>query len=239
MKSLLLLLTVGKLGKLLVSMGSMIISIATYSLVFGWRYAVGLVSLLLVHELGHYVAACRRGLDVGLPTFIPFIGAWIELKTQPLDAETEAFVGLAGPMLGSLAAYLLYLFSSGENPGLWTALAHAGFMLNLFNLIPLSPLDGGRIVSVVSPKLWFLGLPILVVAFLWRPSPILLIIGILAVPNLWGLYKNRGQPTSKYYQIDYRKRIQFGAEYISLIIFLAILCLETHAKLSHVRAVFS
>ena len=239
MKSLLLLLTLGKLGKFLASMGSMIISLATYSLVFGWRYALGLVSLLLVHELGHYVAACRRGLDVGLPTFIPFVGAWIELKEQPLDAETEAFVAIAGPMLGSLAAYLFYLFSSGEDSALWTALAHAGFMLNLFNLIPLSPLDGGRIVSVVSPKLWLLGLPILIVVFFWRPSPILLVIAILAVPNLWTLYRNWDQSTSRYYQTEYRTRIQFGAEYILLIIFLAILCLETHEKLAHVRAAFS
>src|SRR5919198_4567766 len=102
MKSLLLLLKAGKLGKLLLTSGSMAISIITYSFVYGWWYAVGFVLLIFCHEMGHYVAARQRGLDVGAPTFIPFVGAWIELKDLP----------------------------------------YAGFMINLFNLIPLSPLDG-------------------------------------------------------------------------------------------------
>src|SRR5207253_1567850 len=99
----------------------------------------GFVLLIFVHEMGHYLAARQRGLAVGAPTFIPFVGAWIEMKELPHDVETEAWVGLAGPLLGSagaLACYYLYR-SSGET--LFLALAYAGFFINLFNLIPLSP----------------------------------------------------------------------------------------------------
>ena len=92
MTKLLLLIFGGlKLGKVLMSAGTMLASIAVYALFYGWRFAAGFVALLLVHEAGHYLAAQRR-LGVGLPTFIPFVGAWIQLKEMPHDAETEAYV---------------------------------------------------------------------------------------------------------------------------------------------------
>src|SRR5437763_7712727 len=108
MKLLFGLLAAGKLGKVLFSGGSMLLSVLAYAVVFGLPYAAGFVALILVHEMGHYLAARQRGLDVGLPTFLPFVGAWIELKDQPHDAETEAWVGFAGPLLGSLAALGCY-----------------------------------------------------------------------------------------------------------------------------------
>ena len=162
MKALLLLLSVGKLGKFLTTGGTMLLSVFAYAFVYGWWYAVGFVALIFAHEMGHFLAARSRGLQVGAPTFIPFVGAWIELKEQPLDAETEAFVGIAGPMLGSAAAFVCYLVALDSGSGLLLALAYSGFVLNLFNLIPLSPLDGGRIVGVVSPRIWLVGIPMLV-----------------------------------------------------------------------------
>ena len=125
-----LLFAAGKFGKFLISGGSMLIAIGTYAIIYGWKYAVGFVFLLLIHELGHYIAAGKRGLPVGLPTFIPFVGAWIELKEQPMDAETEAFVAIAGPMLGSATAFICYLIAKETNEGIFLALAYAGFMLN-------------------------------------------------------------------------------------------------------------
>src|SRR3954464_9204353 len=98
----------GKFGKLLTTGGTMIISMFAYSLIFGWRYAVGFVLLIFFHEMGHYVAARQRGLDVGAPTFIPFVGAWIQLKDMPHDVETEAYVGFAGPIAGTVAAIACY-----------------------------------------------------------------------------------------------------------------------------------
>ncbi len=103
-----------------------------------------------------------RGLDVGAPTFIPFVGAWIELKTMPHDAETEAYIGVAGPLAGTAGAVLCYLIARSYDSDLMLALSYAGFFINLFNLIPLSPFDGGRITAVLSPRVWLLGVPILV-----------------------------------------------------------------------------
>src|SRR5215510_2967660 len=99
MKTLLLLLSAGKLGKAALTRGTMLVSIVAYAFLFGWWYAVGFVLLMFGHEMGHYVAAKRRGLNVGAPTFIPFVGAWVQLRDLPHDAETEAYVGIAGPLV--------------------------------------------------------------------------------------------------------------------------------------------
>ena len=116
-KLLLLLLSAGKLGKLLTTGGTMLLSVAAYALVFGWRYAAGFVALIFVHEMGHWLAARQRGLKVGAPTFIPFVGAWIELKDQPHDAETEAWIGFAGPLLSLPSSAAGLVAGSGAAAG--------------------------------------------------------------------------------------------------------------------------
>src|SRR6516164_7741198 len=110
MKALLFILFSGlKWGKLAASGGSMLLSLVVYATIWGWRYAAGFVALLFAHEMGHYVAARQRGLSVGAPAFIPFVGAWIALEGQPIDVETEAYVALAGPVVGTVAALAVYL----------------------------------------------------------------------------------------------------------------------------------
>src|SRR5471032_2001091 len=101
----------GKLGKVALTGGTMIISVFAYALVFGWWYAVGFVLLIFVHEMGHFIAARQRGLDVGAPTFIPFVGAWVELKDLPHDAQMEAYIGIAGPFVGTLGALVCYFLA--------------------------------------------------------------------------------------------------------------------------------
>lgn len=228
MKALAALLLTGQLGKLLTSGGTMVLSVFAYALVYGWRYAAGFVALLFAHEMGHFWAAKRRGLHVGLPTFIPFVGAWIQLKDQPVDAETEAFVGIAGPMLGSAAAFACYIVARDSASALWMALAYAGFLLNLFNLIPLSPLDGGRIVSVISPRIWFVGIPLLAALFLWIPSPMLVLIAVLALPRLWGALKDRSLVDSPYYRVAPGVRLEYSVQYLGLASLLAIMSFEAH-----------
>jgi Zn-dependent protease len=223
-KALLALLVAGKLGKILLSGGSMLLSIVIYGEMFGWRYAVGFVALLWVHEMGHFVAARQRGLQVGLPTFIPFVGAWINLKTQDLDPETIAFVGMAGPLLGSTGAFVVFLGASYYQLPWLMALAYAGFILNLFNLIPITPLDGGHIVGVISPKLWILGIPLLVGLYFWRPSPLLIIIAIMAVPRLLSLF--RGQIPAAAQLPKLGERMRYASEYLGLIVFLILLAFE-------------
>lgn len=231
-----LLFAAGKFGKFLVSGGSMLIAIGTYAIIYGWKYAVGFIFLLLVHELGHYIAAGNRGLPVGLPTFIPFVGAWIQLKEQPMNAETEAFVAIAGPMLGSVAAFACYLISKETNEGIFLALAYAGFMLNLFNLIPISPLDGGRVMAAISPKLWFVGFPILITLYFWKPSPMIILIGLFALPQLWNAFTNRAQMESQYYKVASNIKINYTLQYLFLVTFLSVFTIETHESLTTIRA---
>lgn len=221
----------GKLGKFLTTGGTMLLSVFAYSFVFGWRYAVGFVALIFLHEMGHYLAAKKRGLNVGAPTFIPFVGAWIQMKEQPMDAETEAFVGIAGLMLGSTAAFVCYLLAIDAGSHLLLALSYAGFVLNLFNLIPVSPLDGGRIVSVISPRIWFLGFPMLVALFIWRPSPLLILIAVFALPQLWTAFKDKNVLASDYYRAPRSTRLKYAAQYLLLAGLLTVMAFETYEEL--------
>src|ERR1700747_2184612 len=118
MSLLLFLLKSAKFGKIFLTCGTMLLSVFAYSLFFGWPYAAGFVLLIFVHEMGHYVAARQRGLNVGAPTFIPFVGAWIQLKDMPHDVETEAYVGMAGPLSGTLGALACYYLGRYYGSGL-------------------------------------------------------------------------------------------------------------------------
>ena len=239
-KLLLLLLSGAKLGKLALSGGSMLLSLGVYALVYGWRYAAGFITLLFVHEMGHYIAARQRGLAVGLPTFIPFLGAWIELKQLPHDAETEAYVGLGGPLLGTVGALGAYFLArnSGSGAGWLLAVAYAGFFLNLFNQIPLSPLDGGRITAVLSPRIWLLGVPMLGALFWLNPNPMLLLIGLLAAPQLWKAirYRRDSLEAQTYYAVSAAKRWEYGLIYLALAGFLAVMTHDVHEMLGGLRA---
>ena len=137
--------------KLFTVAGSMLISIAAYALFWGWQFAIGFVLLLLVHELGHVLEAKREGLPVSAPMFIPFLGAVIMLKELPDNAWNEAKIAIAGPILGGLGAAAVWGLGEYYDSELLVALAFTGFFLNLFNLAPISPLDGGRIVAAIHP----------------------------------------------------------------------------------------
>ena len=237
LKILLLLLSGAKLGKLLTTGGTMLISVVVYAFIFGWRYAVGFVGLLFVHEAGHYIAAKKRGLDVGAPTFIPFVGAWIQLKDLPHDAETEAFVGLGGPLLGSVGALAVYWLAKAYEAPWLLAVAYSGFFLNLFNLIPLSPFDGGRITAVLSPRIWLVGVPVLGALFLYRPSPMLILIAFLAAPQVWKAitYRSDSEEARTYYAVSNAIKWEYGAYYLVLLAFLALMTFDVHEQLQALR----
>ncbi|MDZ4812011.1 MAG: site-2 protease family protein [Pseudomonadota bacterium] len=236
LKILLLALNFAKLGPLLKSGGTMILSVFAYSLLFGWRYAAGFVLLIFVHELGHYLSAKRAGLDVGLPTFIPFVGAWIELKDQPMDARVEAKIALAGPVAGTLGALACYYVARSTHSPLLLALSYAGFMLNLWNLLPINPLDGGRIVGLLSPRIWLIGLPILGALLFWKPSPMLFLILILALPSVWRVWRGTWRETmpAGYYEQPLSVKVGYGAAYLGLAVFLALMSHSVHEELQRV-----
>ena len=228
------LLAAGKLGKVALTGGTMLLSVFAYALVFGWWYAVGFVALIFVHEMGHYVAARQRGLAVGAPTFIPFVGAWVEMKDLPHDVETEAYVGMAGPLAGSAAALLCYFMGRAYESNLLLALSYAGFFLNLFNLIPLSPFDGGRITAIISPRLWLVGVPILAALFFWRPSPLLILMAIIAAPQAWRALKfdPSAPENAQYYTVSLENKLLYGALYVGLAAYLAIMSHDVHEMIA-------
>src|SRR5258706_3720652 len=235
-KLLALLLSGVKLGKLFTTGGTMLLSVVVYAFVWGWRYAAGFVLLMFVHEMGHYLAARQRGLAVGAPTFIPFVGAWIQLKEMPHDAETEAYVGMAGPLVGSAGALLCYFVARDTHADWLLAVAYSGFFLNLFNLIPLSPLDGGRITQVISPWLWLAGVPILLAMMVWSPSPLLILIAILAASQLWTAWRQRHEPPAQAYRLaSMETRVGYAACYVALVGFLAVMTYELHQVLEVAR----
>jgi Zn-dependent protease len=122
------------------------LALGGYALIWGWKFAVGFVLLILVHELGHYVEARRQGLKPQLPVFIPFLGAYVALRNQPFDPWGNALVSAAGPFAGGLAALACLVYGHAVDSRLLQALAYSGFLLNLFNLIPIAFLDGGHIL---------------------------------------------------------------------------------------------
>lgn len=229
-----------KFGKLLTTGGTMLLSLVAYTWVFGWRYAAGFVLLLFVHEMGHFIAARQRGLAVSAPAFIPFVGAWIEMKDMPHDAETEAYVGMAGPLAGTLASVACYFAARDTGSDLLLAVSYAGFFLNLFNLIPISPLDGGRITAVLSPRVWLAGIPVLAALFLWRPGPILLLVALMAIPGAIQAFKyDPSLPENQvYYGTSLETKLTYSLAYLGLVGFLAVMVHDVHEMLGSVHSRF-
>ena len=209
--------------KLFTVAGSMLVSIGAYALLWGWQFAVGFVLLLLVHELGHVLEAKRQGLPVSAPMFIPFLGALITLKRLPDNAWNEAKVAIAGPIIGGLGAAAVWGVGEYLDSELLVALAFTGFFLNLFNLAPISPLDGGRIVAAIHPALWIVGLLALVGLTIVAPNPILILILILGGFESWRRWQHRRNPESEaYYRVSPSHRVITGVSYIVLAALLTL-----------------
>jgi Zn-dependent protease len=221
-------------AKFLVSAGSMLVSIVAYASIWGWKFGVGFVLLLLVHEYGHVIQLRREGVkDASAPIFIPFLGALIWSKSLGGNAAAEARVGLAGPILGSIGAALcvgLYLLTDND---LFRALAFTGFFLNLFNLLPVGFLDGARAAAALSPYVWLLGVFGMVVLVLTVPNPIIILIALLAVWETYRRFKDfrhGGEAVREYYKIARRDRIFIGATYFVLIVVLVVAMDATHLE---------
>jgi Zn-dependent protease len=215
----------------------MLLSLAVYASIWGWPYAAGFVGLLFVHEMGHTIAASQRGLKVGAPMFVPFVGAWIALQHQPVDVETEAYVALAGPVVGTIGALAVYLWGRSADSNLLLAIAYSGLFLNLFNLIPISPLDGGRITAILSPRVWLIGAPIMLAILLYRPSPMLFVIAVISFPQVmraWH-YDPKAPENIAYYGAPLQTKIEYGAVYLGLTALLCVMTFEVHDMLGAIH----
>jgi Zn-dependent protease len=218
--------------KLLVTAGTALVSVAAYSIFFGWWFAAGFVVLLFVHEMGHVIALRREGIKASAPMFIPFMGAAIFTRSLGDNALAEARVGLAGPVLGSIGAAVVAVVGELTGSSLLIALAYFGFFINLFNLLPVIPLDGGRAAAAMSPWMWFVGLFVMVALVFLNPgNPILLIIVLFAAFQTWHRWqqrKTRSLQQAAYYRVAPRHRLIVAAVYVGLIALLVFGMSETH-----------
>jgi Zn-dependent protease len=213
---------------------TMLLSVGAYALLYPVWFAVGLVILIWVHEMGHVLQLRREGIKASAPMFIPLLGAFIAMKEMPKNALAEARVGLAGPVLGSLGGLAALGVYAGTGSTLFLGLAYVGFLLNLFNLLPMLPLDGGRAVGAMSPAFWILGIVMMVALLFVTPlNPIfLLILALVAFSGgkeIWRRWKMRNTPEGQAYNdIELRYRVMVGLVYFGLIAVLALLMAITY-----------
>ena len=213
---------------------SMLLSSWVYSQIYGWSYGVGFVLLIFVHELGHVVAAKWSGIEISAPLFIPFVGAQILLRQQLPDAWVEAKIGVAGPIAGSLAAAGCHVAFLATGMPLLAALAHTGYFLNFFNMIPIVPLDGGRIMAAISPWAWLVGYSIMaawlgleIYGALQNDGPplgagsfILLMVLVVSLPRVLRLFRGTTIEDQRYYAVSTLRRWSMAGVYFGLVAFL-------------------
>src|SRR5829696_796702 len=219
-----LLLLLPKL-KVLTTSASMLVSVAAYSIIWGWKFAVGFVALLFVHEMGHVIQMKREGVKVSGMLFIPFLGAAVGARSMGGNALAEARIGLAGPVIGTLATAALIPIAATQDSDFLRALAFTGFFLNLFNLVPVVPLDGGRAMAAMAPWMWFAGFAAMLAFFIFFPNPILVLILLLGGMETWRRWKTRKQGlegNQAYYRVKPGHRLLVGVVYVGLIAFCAV-----------------
>ena len=214
--------------KIFTTSASMLVSIGAYALIWGWQFAVGFVLLLLLHEMGHVFQLRREGVEASAPMFIPFLGAVIAAKSMGDDAAAEARVGLAGPILGTIATLIPLGIWLATGEEFWQALAYVGFFINLLNLLPVLPLDGGRAMAALSPWVWFVGYAGLIALTFAFPNPILLLVLIFGGLETWRRFRARNTPEGQaYHAIPARTRALVGVVYLGLAALLAVGVAET------------
>lgn len=201
-----------------------LISIAVYSVFLGWPFAVGLVVLLFIHEMGHALVMKLKGIPVGGMIFIPMLGAAVSMRQMPQNARDEAEVGIAGPIAGAIAASVCLFIAMNyphANP-IWAPLAYFGFFLNLFNLIPIVPFDGGRVLAAIDRRVWIIGFIGLLVFQVWswlhgNYSFWLLFFILMAGTQLWSRSGAASTPQGReYYNVPVSTRIILSLLYFGL-----------------------
>jgi len=202
---------------LLKSGGTMLLMIWIYTAMWGWKFGVGFVLLLFVHEAGHLIVAKKFGLKVGAPVFIPFMGAFIALKEAPRNAWVEACVGIGGPMLGTLGALACNSLGEIFDAPVFIALAWFGYFLNLFNLTPVGMLDGGRIVTALSRWLWLPGFALLLLLGWKYPNFVVWLMVLLSLPRVYSLFRKRTEEERRYFEVTPAQRWTMSILYFGLI----------------------
>jgi Zn-dependent protease len=207
-------------SKFLISGGSFLLSIWFYALFFGWKFGIVFVLLIALHEAGHVIFMRAVGLPGALPYFIPGLGAFTTMGPVASVYE-ESLVAFGGPLLGTIGGGLCFAFGFLTGNPFWYAAAYTAFFLNLFNMLPVGFLDGGRMIGAISPRVWAFGLVLLVVtalAFHWW-SPVLLLVVLFSVPRAIAGFRGRVDP--RYFGIPRAQRVAASVAYFGLLAVLA------------------
>lgn len=207
-----------------------LISIAAYSLIFGWQFAVGLVALLFIHEMGHALVMKLKGIPIGGLIFIPLLGAAVFMRQMPKNARDEAEVGIAGPIAGAVASSICLAFAkmAPHTFSIWAPLAYFGFFINLFNMIPIVPFDGGRVLAAIDRRVWMVGFLGLVAFAIWTWlngtfSIWLLFFILMAATQFWSRRHIPNTPeVQAYYTVPVGERIILSLAYFGLIAVLVL-----------------
>lgn len=216
-------------SQLCTTAGSMLVSLVIYAYAFGWQFATGFVLLLLAHEWGHVFAIKLLGLGARGPLFIPFLGAVVQLKRPPRNVKGDAGIALAGPALGTLSALLCLVVYLWIDSKIWLVLAYTGSILNLFNLIPCGPLDGGKVAPAISSKLWVVGLLVLCFIFYKTWNPFLFVIILF---SLMHAQKAIGEKIpDEYYFVAPMMRFKIAIWYFVILGVLSVTTIYTHQML--------
>src|SRR5580704_10911589 len=204
--------------KSLVLVGSMAVSVAAYASIWGWKFAIGFVLLIFIHEMGHVVVLRARGIRAGWPVFLPFLGAFVSMKSMPQSVYQEAESALAGPIAGTAGALAVGYIAHVDGSSLLRSLAFTGLLLNLFNLLPALPLDGGRVAGALHPVIWLAGLVALLGFEIYRPSPVIPILLVLGGYALYRRWRGRDSEASRvYFALQPGQRARVGTAYLALV----------------------
>jgi Zn-dependent protease len=210
---------------------SLVVSFGGYAIFYGPWFAVALVTMILVHEMGHVVEIRRQGMHATAPIFIPFLGAAIFQRSHPTDALKQAQIGIAGPIAGTIGATAaLALYGSTHNELL---AAWIGFYINLFNLIPIWQLDGAWILGPVSPWFQVGALAVIGVGALFLHffiSPILIFFALLGIPSLINRFREANNPY--YTSVPTSGRWTMGIAWLALVIYLGVASLQANSLLA-------
>lgn len=198
------------------------LSLLLYAAVYGWRLGVVIVFVLAAHELGHYFAYRGYGLAARLPVFVPFFGAFTAGAIAP-DLESDAYIALAGPVVGLGLAAVCYAIGASTGDRFWFACADVSAFLNLFNMLPVLPFDGGRVIGAVWPPLWIAGIALFIAASVWLHVPLVFvaIIALLGIPSMWSALRGHVDPRAAAMTLG--ARIRVGGWYTAVLLALAVL----------------
>lgn len=212
---------------------SLIVSFGGYALFYGPWFAVALVTMILVHEMGHVLEIRRQGMHATAPVFIPFLGAAIFQRQHPVDALKQAQIGIAGPIAGTLGATAAFVLYNATQDPVFLLAAWIGFYINLFNLVPIWQLDGAWILGPVSPWFQVVALAVIGLGALTLHlfvSPLLIIFALLGIPGLLARFRNANNPY--YTSVPATGRWAMGLAWVALVLYLGVMSMQANGMLA-------